>query len=687
MAEPASKDSSGHYFEPSPSSRSAPQEIRLDLPDLSLTLATDRGVFSPDRIDTGTKHLLLDGPAPAAERHVGRPRLRLRRRSRARSPGARPAATVWAVDVNERALELCRANAERLGLAQRARRSPRTRCRRTWSSTSCGRTRPSASARPRCTSCSALARPAGARRSGRCSSCRSTSAPTRSTAGWRRRAGRSTDAARGRATACSRCARGEAARRHRHEAAAPRVAAPHRRVASALVLDDVQGPFNVGAIIRTAAAFRVDDVWLAGHTPDPDDAKVGKTALGTQRYLTFHRADTTIAAIDAARAAGYRVVGLELADGAAPAARARRRPTRPASSSGTRTAGAARPRWRPATRSPSCRCSARWGRSTSPPPRPSRSTSSAASTGRPSDPTTPTARGGPADVASRPWWSQSYAPLRDDELVAAARIVQPRHARLGHRRGERGVGVARSTPSARWAPSPRPASWSASPATSTPISAVPGGADVPAGGVTAVGVVSHHRRQGHLTRLMETQLRTMADRGTAVGLLVAAEWPIYGRFGYGPAIDACGFDIDARTARFLAEPTGHHRGGDARASCARSSSASTSCGGAAPPARSPGTAEVWDAYRRRAGVARAPARSGPAPRRAVARRRGRGPGRRRLQGRATTGSGTGRPARPRSPCSSAPRPRPSASSGGTCARSTGSPPSRPATAASTTRSS
>ena len=86
----------------------------------------------------------------------------------------------------------------------------------------------------------------------------------------------------------------------------------------ALVLDDVQGPFNVGAIIRTAAAFRVDDLWLAGHTPDPDDAKVGKTALGTQRYLTFHRADTTIAAIDGAREAGYRVVGLELADGAAP---------------------------------------------------------------------------------------------------------------------------------------------------------------------------------------------------------------------------------------------------------------------------------------------------------------------------------------------------------------------------------
>jgi tRNA (guanosine-2'-O-)-methyltransferase len=86
----------------------------------------------------------------------------------------------------------------------------------------------------------------------------------------------------------------------------------------AVVLDDVQGPFNVGAIIRTAAALRVDDAWLSARTPAPDDPKVGKTALGTDRYLTFHRVDTTLDAIDAARSAGYRVVGLELADGARP---------------------------------------------------------------------------------------------------------------------------------------------------------------------------------------------------------------------------------------------------------------------------------------------------------------------------------------------------------------------------------
>jgi tRNA (guanosine-2'-O-)-methyltransferase len=86
----------------------------------------------------------------------------------------------------------------------------------------------------------------------------------------------------------------------------------------AVVLDDVQGPFNVGAAIRTAAALRVEEMWLTARTPEPDDGKVAKTALGTDRYLTFHRVADGPAAADAARAAGYQVVGVELADGAVP---------------------------------------------------------------------------------------------------------------------------------------------------------------------------------------------------------------------------------------------------------------------------------------------------------------------------------------------------------------------------------
>jgi predicted acetyltransferase len=73
---------------------------------------------------------------------------------------------------------------------------------------------------------------------------------------------------------------------------------------------------------------------------------------------------------------------------------------------------------------------------------------------------------------------------------------------------------------------------------------VPGGV-VPAGAVTAVGVLPTHRRQGHLTRLMQAQLTQMADKGEAVGVLIAAEYPIYGRFGYGPSVEACVVELDA----------------------------------------------------------------------------------------------------------------------------------------------
>ncbi|CAN5289328.1 hypothetical protein BH18ACT4_BH18ACT4_02540 [soil metagenome] len=101
-----------HYFEPDPLTRSRPGSTNLTLPDVTLTLATDAAVFSAGAVDAGTKLLLLDGPRPADEPGAdlldlgcgyGPIALTLGRRA--------PAATVWAVDVNRRALALCAANA------------------------------------------------------------------------------------------------------------------------------------------------------------------------------------------------------------------------------------------------------------------------------------------------------------------------------------------------------------------------------------------------------------------------------------------------------------------------------------------------------------------------------------------------------------------------------------------------
>jgi tRNA (guanosine-2'-O-)-methyltransferase len=85
-----------------------------------------------------------------------------------------------------------------------------------------------------------------------------------------------------------------------------------------LLLDGVQTPYNVGAIVRTAAAFGVDHIYLAGHSTSPTSAGAGKVSMGTERYLTWSEHDDGSEAVHAASQDGFIVVGVELTDDARP---------------------------------------------------------------------------------------------------------------------------------------------------------------------------------------------------------------------------------------------------------------------------------------------------------------------------------------------------------------------------------
>jgi predicted acetyltransferase len=78
---------------------------------------------------------------------------------------------------------------------------------------------------------------------------------------------------------------------------------------------------------------------------------------------------------------------------------------------------------------------------------------------------------------------------------------------------------------------------------------VPGGGTVPADAVTNVSVTATHRRRGLLSRMMANGLAAAKERGDAVSILIAAEYPIYGRFGYGPATWVTEWAVDIPRAR------------------------------------------------------------------------------------------------------------------------------------------
>ena len=104
-----------HYFSAQPAGEFRSTEIAVRLAHGDYTVETAGSIFSPDHIDAGTEQLLYSVPTPPATGNFldlgcGWGPLALTLALEA------PEAAIYAIDVNERALELTRRNAARLGL-------------------------------------------------------------------------------------------------------------------------------------------------------------------------------------------------------------------------------------------------------------------------------------------------------------------------------------------------------------------------------------------------------------------------------------------------------------------------------------------------------------------------------------------------------------------------------------------
>ncbi|WP_432020104.1 GNAT family N-acetyltransferase [Streptomyces sp. 1222.5] len=116
-------------------------------------------------------------------------------------------------------------------------------------------------------------------------------------------------------------------------------------------------------------------------------------------------------------------------------------------------------------------------------------------------------------------------PVMTPEQVAARRLLPGR--RLGAFDGDRCVATFRSF--------------------DQELTAV-GGAPVPADAISNVTVSPTHRRRGLLSRMMRADLAAARDRGDVVATLIAAEYPIYGRYGFGPATSTTEWTVDVPRA-------------------------------------------------------------------------------------------------------------------------------------------
>ena len=82
-----------------------------------------------------------------------------------------------------------------------------------------------------------------------------------------------------------------------------------------MVLDNVRSLHNVGSVLRTADAFRIEAVYMCGITATPPSAEIHKTALGAEDSVNWLYFEDTMQAVDKLKNEGYTVLAVEQVEG------------------------------------------------------------------------------------------------------------------------------------------------------------------------------------------------------------------------------------------------------------------------------------------------------------------------------------------------------------------------------------
>lgn len=82
-----------------------------------------------------------------------------------------------------------------------------------------------------------------------------------------------------------------------------------------MVLDNVRSLHNVGSVLRTADAFRVEKVYMCGITAVPPSPEIHKTALGAEDSVAWEYAESTLSVVERLKGEEYTVLAVEQVEG------------------------------------------------------------------------------------------------------------------------------------------------------------------------------------------------------------------------------------------------------------------------------------------------------------------------------------------------------------------------------------